>query len=818
MRLFLIFCFSALIFCGSKEGIARNIYQTHSCSESIKIDGRLNEKIWSELPIANNFIQTIPSPDKPSSFNTEVRITYTNTSIIIGARMMQNESMHSRQICTRDGCFNVNADIFSVFFDTYDDHQNGFVFRVSSAGVQQDERLSMGEESGDVSWDAVWESSVSVEADAWTVEMEIPFSALRFSIAEEMQWGLNFLRQVRMLNENSYWNKIDVQKQGFLAQSGLLKGLTSIHPPVRLFLFPYVSTGLFNQYESGKETKRWLRSGGLDIKYGLSESFTLDMTLVPDFSQVISDNLVRNLSPFEQQLNENRPFFTEGTELFNKAGIFYSRRIGGRPSGYYGIRGEFGDTSQYEIQRNPNITTLYNAVKISGRTRNNIGIGVFNAIGAPMYAEVKNKSNGTSERIKTESFANYNVIVLDKALHGQSNIHFANTNVIRADNGQDANVSAFMFTKFFNNEKYRVDVQEQVSMQHIDTKIKTGTQSSFGLSKVSGKLTYSINSSFMSPSFDKRDMGIQFDFNHSLQSFSLNYNENKPISKHLQLYRMGAYYNVAHNTQPFSLRYYETGAYYFLLFKNFWDITFSAESKPKAPIDYYQLSDYGMKLKTYPYLYLSVNGSSDSRKKLFWAFYGGYGSANEPHTSYRSISQQLRYRFSTKVEVSTGFNSSKDENNIGYAFSNSNPNLPIIGLRDITEFTSEVNIKYNASPNINFTARFRHYNSFVLYRSFHQTEEDGEWRNLPVDYTTAYNENFNLQNIDVFFNWIFRPGSRMVVSYKQWLNDAYILNDRLENTYLQNVRQVIHSPKAYEMAVRFIYFIDYSKVKMRSVR
>jgi hypothetical protein len=110
----------------------------------------------------------------------------------------------------------------------------------------------------------------------------------------------------------------------------------------------------------------------MDIKYGINESFTLDLTLIPDFSQVVSDNLIRNLSPFEQQLTENRPFFTEGTELFNKAAIFYSRRVGAKPKGYSTIQNEYGDTSIYAIEKNPNNTSLLNAIKFSGRTKNNI--------------------------------------------------------------------------------------------------------------------------------------------------------------------------------------------------------------------------------------------------------------------------------------------------------------------------------------------------------------------------------------------------------------------------------------------------------------
>src|SRR5205085_2680689 len=108
----------------------------------------------------------------------------------------------------------------------------------------------------------------------------------------------------------------------------------------------------------------FLRNGGMDVKYGVSESFTLDMTLIPDFGQVVSDNVVLNLSPFEQQFAENRPFFTEGFELFSKAGLFYSRRIGATPSGYYAAR-QLAADSGYEIIKNPSVTQLYNGTKLS---------------------------------------------------------------------------------------------------------------------------------------------------------------------------------------------------------------------------------------------------------------------------------------------------------------------------------------------------------------------------------------------------------------------------------------------------------------------
>ncbi len=794
----------------------RNSYTTIKTDEAIKIDGKLDEAVWKDASIASNFIQTIPTPEANSSYKSEVKIVYTNSAIYVAAKLYEPKEIISKQLTARDATRNVNADIFSVYLDTYDDHQNGYAFRVSSAGVQQDERLSGGSEYGDVSWDAIWLSKIQINEDGWTIEMEIPFSALRFAPKKEMAWGINFLRLVRKTNENSYWNKINVQQQGFLAQTGTLNGLKIDKAPVRLFLYPYLSTGYFMQEEAGGNKAQWLRSGGLDLKYGLSESFTLDMTLIPDFSQVVSDNIVRNLNPFEQQLTENRPFFTEGTELFNKGDLFYSRRIGRMPRYYYDVKYGFADTSQYTIEKNPNVTRLYNAFKISGRTKQNIGIGIFNAVGSEVHAKVKVKSSGEVKKITTEPLTNYNIVVVDKALKGQSSISFTNTNVIREGTARDANVNALMLNKFNKKESYMINAFAKTSL--VTSKIgdeKMGSSLGLGLSKVAGKITFNSNIIRQSKYFDKSDMGLQYDFNSTTQSTTLNYNVNKPKWKRLQLYRINTSHTFSANTVPFDFKYYQANFSYFILFKNFWDVTYNTETKPIAPIDYYQLGSFGKVLKTFPYLFNSIDGSSDSRKKIFWAFNFGYGISNAKHTDYVYLNQTLRYRFSPKLEMSIQGEVTRDNGNIGYAFYDDVLNEPVAGQRNLREYNGEISLKYNVNPNMNFTARFRHYNSFITYTYFHLVDASGEWRNTTLSNISGYNENYNLQNVDVFYNWMFKPGSRIVVSYKQWLNDSYLLNDKSTNSYFNNVRQIIKSPHAFELAVRFIYFLDYNSLRKK---
>ncbi|MBK7763455.1 MAG: carbohydrate binding family 9 domain-containing protein [Bacteroidetes bacterium] len=806
----LIFCYLSLPLCLLAQ--TQKTFAIQSVEFAPKVDGDLSDEVWKTCITASNFTQTIPEQDQPSKFESDVRMCYTNKALYVSAIMYEPEMVCSRQVTARDMLNNVNADVFAIFLDTYNDHQNGFVFKVSSGGAQHDERLSNGFENGDQSWDAVWTSKIGCFSDHWQVEMEIPFSALRFTKSDTMIWGINFFRSVRKLNENSYWNKIDPQKQGFLAQTGTLLGLKNIKPPKRLFLYPYLSTGFLQQEVNGKVKPSWLKSGGMDIKYGLNESFTLDVTLIPDFSQVVSDNLVRNLSPFEQQLAENRPFFTEGTEMFNKADVFYSRRVGGRPSGFYQIQSNFGDTSQYDIEKNPNVSRLYNAFKISGRNKNKTGIGVFNAVGAPSYAHITDKQSGEKYRIETEPLTNYNVLVYDKVFRGQSNFNFTNTNVIRNGNARDANVSSCILDKFSKNENYALKLISKWSVVQ-NQKDEIGSAVGIVFSKITGKFNYRLIADRLSPKFDKSDMGIQFDYNNSTQRIALSYQENKPKSKHLQLYRLSTDHAVAENTVPFEFKYYEAKVGCFLLFKSFWDITLSTESKPFAPIDFYQLGAWGKKLKTLPYFYNALNGSSDSRKKLFWAYYGGYGISNMKHSDYLYLNQSLRYRFSSKLDISIGGEVTRDNSAIGFAYYDNSLNEPIAGRRDVREYSGEINVKYNLNPNTNLTARFRHYNSFITYTSFHLVEENGEWKNQTLPYQNGYNENFNLQNIDIFFNWMFKPGSRLVVSYKQWLNDAYLLNQKNENSYFHNVGQLVSKPHAFELALRVIYFLDYNQLK-----
>lgn len=158
------------------------------------IDGQLDDSVWQRAFIASGFVQNYPTFGKAPSVKTEVRFLYDNDALYISAYLHDNPSLVRKQITARDGEQMQDVDYFSVAFDTYNDHQNGFLFLVTPANVQSDAKISSGTQisygsvTGTRSWDAVWQSSVSHTADGWTVEMRIPYISLRFAKKEVQTW------------------------------------------------------------------------------------------------------------------------------------------------------------------------------------------------------------------------------------------------------------------------------------------------------------------------------------------------------------------------------------------------------------------------------------------------------------------------------------------------------------------------------------------------------------------------------------------------------------------------------------------------------
>ena len=379
--------FSTVAFTQTKPPLELPAYKT---TKPIKIDGLLNDEAWKDAPVMKDMTEFRRNPGAKERFATRTiaYLMYNETGIYFGTYCYENsKDSIAKELSGRDG-FGTN-DYVGLTLDTYYDKLNGFEYFVTPLNEQWDAKMSPpspNSESEDFSWNAVWESNVAIHNDGWSLEMFIPFSAIRFGNKDVQDWGLNITRRRRTSEEQYTWNPIDPRVNGFLTQEAVWKGLSIGKPPIRLQFSPYFSSYINHFPSPDPVVKSWSSSvnGGMDVKFGINQAFTLDMTLIPDFGQVQSDNQQLNLSPFEIKYAENRPFFTEGTELFGKGNLFYSRRIGGFPVNYITVQDQLQPNEH--IVKNPVETKLINATKISGRTQKGLGVGFFNALSNPQYA------------------------------------------------------------------------------------------------------------------------------------------------------------------------------------------------------------------------------------------------------------------------------------------------------------------------------------------------------------------------------------------------------------------------------------------------
>ncbi|MEO6068979.1 MAG: DUF5916 domain-containing protein [Chitinophagaceae bacterium] len=813
-------------------------------TSAVHIDGNLNEAAWKTAPSVTDFTQFFPTYGLPATTRSEVKILYDNDAVYIGAYLYDDPTLIRKQLTARDGEQRSNVDYFSVFFDTYNDQQNGFQFLVTTANVQSDAKLGgkgnfeFGD-YGDKTWDAVWQSKTAMKEDGWVVEIRIPYISLRFAKKEVQNWGLQFLRFTRRNNESSFWNPVSPQINGFINQFGQYQNLKNILPPLRLSFSPYLLGGVrFLPAEKNTTNHtEWLRSGGMDVKYGINESFTLDATLIPDFGQVVSDNVINNLTPYEQKFNENRPFFTEGTELFNKAGLFYSRRIGGTPSGYYNAYNLLAKDPDFHIAKNPSVTRLYNAIKFSGRTKKKLGIGIFNAVTKPTYALLNNSRTGRDTSLLTSPLSNYNIIVLDQAFKGRSYLTFTNTNVVRKSKNRDANVSSLDFAAFDKSGNYSVKGTARYSLisgltpypynifiaPYVDTvriggnkflKGYNGYAGNVEIGKVAGKIQYFASANLESNTYDPTDLGYLQVPNNVVYNAGISYNQFSP-TKHFLTYNYN--FNVQYNWlfKPYTFSYLELVANGSWIFKNFWDVHLNAGVRPYGQKDYFELQTPGLFVKKPWYFYTFINGSSDSRKRLFANYRFGFAEGELPNNAYYEVSGGLRYRFSNQFSLSLNADRQHDKLQIGYAFLREPNGSPILGFRDVVDFNTVLSGTYNFTSILNLTLRARHYWNKVHYLSFYNVKSDGTY--LPRNFIPDQDQNFNAFNLDAFLTWDFKPGSRVIAGWKNSLGNDYLFNlygSRFDQ-YANNLSNSFRLPHGNEFTVRFIYFLDYNQFRKK---
>lgn len=797
-----------------------------------QVDGQLHDAAWANAPVASGFIQTNPSYGQPATAKVEARVLYDNNGVYVSAYIKDDPAQVRKQFTARDGEQRQDVDYFAVLFDTYNDKQNGFMFLVTTKNVQTDIKLNPSANAGfgdygDRSWDAVWDSRVSFVEDGWIVEMRIPYLSLRFPIKEVQTWGLQFLHYSRRNNESSYWNPVNPNLDGFINQFGQLTNLSNIEPPLRLSLSPYVSTGI--RQLPGNQQASWLRSGGMDVKYGVNESFTIDATLIPDFGQVISDNLINNLSPFEVWFQENRPFFTEGTEIINKSGLFYSRRVGATPSQYRRVQNLEASNPNLEVIKNPSITQLYNAVKFSGRNNKKLGIGVFNAVTAPMEARVRNLASGKDSLIETEPLTNYNVFVLDQALKNRSSITFTNTNVIRNGAARDANVSAVDWSLFTKDNRYQLRGSTRYSkifgytpfygnLNLINDTVRRngrlyvnpydGFSGSLRFAKVSGNLQFSAQSQVLTNGYDPNDLGFLYNANRISHGASISYVQPTATENFLMYrYSLGVTSNYLYQNNRYSETLLSASAFWW--FKNFWDLSLGINSYPTTQYDYFDLRTPGYRLQRPAEATFSARGSTDSRKKLFVRADLRYAVRDAVDNRYNYVDLEARFRFNDRFSMTVSYLKQFEENQRGYSFLRNGDGTPVVGYRNYNDYQTIVSGIYNFTSRLNLTLRTRHYLNTLEYQSFYKTDKDGNL--TPRSFMNGADGSYSVFNVDAFLTWDFRLGSRLIMGWKNWNGDPFAVANH--EGYFKSLGQVLQSSHGNELTLRLVYFLDYNQLR-----
>ena len=669
------------------------------------IDGRLDEAAWLSAPVATGFVQQRPRPGAPATERTEARVLYDGDAVYIGMRMYTGDTAGiSSAIARRD--YTGYTDWAQVMIDSHYDRRTAFRFAVNPSGVQKDALEYDDGRGEDVSWDAVWEAAAHTDSLGWSAEFRIPLSQLRFTTHRPgadsagvpgQRWGIDFIRDIARLNERDYWAPLPADGSRMVSVFGDLTGLAGLSAPRQLELLPYslasvtnapavANDPFFHQNDVGTKI-------GADVKYGLTGDLTLTGTVNPDFGQVEADPSVVNLTAFETFFPEKRPFFVEGSDLFefdigfpfNDPSFnfgndqpFYSRRIGRAPQG--GVP----DSAVY-VDR-PEASTILGAVKLSGKTAHGWTLGFMDALTRRERARYTGPS---SQELSApiEPLTNYAVARVRKDLRqGESAIGGIFTAANRSIDGatlsflpRHAYTAGLDGLHRFGNGNYQLTgsvlgsyvrgdptaislVQssaghyyQRPDASYLDYDPTSGSLGGFAASAQLGKLAgghwrWQLAGHARSPGFDMNDMGFQQSTDWLLEGALLQYVDFQP-GEHVRnwdLYAMqlaGWSFGGERRTTNFGIGGDVT-------FLNNWGGYFNAVHQLSAlSIDALR---GGPALVTPGYDAISLGVNSDTRKPVNVQLFGNLSYEGETARRSVSIEPELSIRPSGRMEFTVG--------------------------------------------------------------------------------------------------------------------------------------------------------------------
>lgn len=733
-----------------------------------RIDGVLDETLWTLAEAGSDFIQKEPQEGKPSTQKTRFHFAFDHANLYVGAGLSDtSEKGVSCRLTRRDR--DSESDWFGVVIDAFHDKTTARMFAVNASGVQRDATFSNDSQMDD-SWDSVWESAILCDKSGWSVEMRIPFSALRFASLETATFGMNALRYISGSKEESWWSPISSSSNRFVSAAGRLTGLSTAHAPRRLALIPYAATNvqLNTDTPSGFE-QSVAPNFGMDLQFGLTTDMTLDLTVNPDFGQVEVDQEVVNLSAFQPFFPEKRPFFLEGASIFQTAGVsdgdsdatrlFYSRTIG---------------------QDMP----ILAAAKVSGRTSSGLSIGFLNALTGYSFARNLNPTLADAP----EEVANFTVARAQQAFGAGSYVGGMVTTAQRPEAlGRDSYMGAVdtifrwgdgaysiaaalagssVVTPASSTEAGRTPATSMGAVAEEPVPgASTTTLGSHGLvliSKDSGEhFVGSATYGFISPEFNVDDLGF-----------------NQRTDQHGGWY-WGQYRNLSGLGPIRTLRVNHSGWLFHKLesglregnganinanvgLKNYWGF-YAGGGFDGLSHDFYEV-ETGDAIWLRPTAFFSNVGlNSDGRKPVLGYLNCSFRRDTEGGGSFY-VSPSLEFHLGSQVELSLGSSFGSGMNQQQWAFTEEATGTPYFGRRDYYELGVSTRGAATFSDKLSLQVFGQLLSAVGTYRDYQPLLADGTLGiGMPACGDTCPNPNFNIQyfNTNAILRWEYRPGSTL---------------------------------------------------------
>ena len=816
MRIILFFLI--IIYSVSNYSQDRKMFDAVRFLSPPKIDGKLTDDQWIKSPELNDFILALP-PTRfgkkiPTDYETTAYFGYDDDAVYIAAKIKHpNMEEIQKELAVRDKAMNGDYELFWVSIDPYNNKEGHYGFSVSSSGVLNDGYFTREWDEDGFNYDTVFDAKISLNKNNWTVEIIIPYSALRFPESEIQNWGINFSRRIRDFEESYTWNPTDIRTYSWPEQLGLVKDIKSVKPPLRLFLYPYLQSEL-NLKKNNSSNSSY--SSGLDLKYGLSNSFTLDLTLIPDFGQVTFDDEELNLTPFEQQFDENRAFFTEGASLFKKADIgfragnfFYSRRIGQKL--------DFNENDYLldneELLMYDKKPKLINSVKVTGTTDTKLSVGIINTITDNAYAYFKNNLTNLERNELLAPTTNYNVLSLtQEIINDVSSISVLNTNINRK-NGLNGNNTALVANIFDNKRKYNIQSAIYGSYAPRFSE-KNGFKGYISAEELEGNFQFFLHWTGVDKYYNQNELGYFILHNSQRVGGRVSYR----ILKDNKLFRtLSSSLYVGRTFRFDDGERIRSGMRFanMIQFQNLSGIGFVLRYTDREK-DYYETRNNDRFIINPSEFDVLISYSTNNNKKVYSKIeFSNITSFNEQFNEkkiYNRYEVDLNFRLSDQISAKISSEVKNTQEDIGYIMEENEEIY--FGNRDLESVENSIKIEYKIDSRKNIYLDFRNFWSKADYSQIlYKLKRDG-YRELS-DYSILNknpNTNFNLWNLDLNFEWWFAPGSNLVFLYR---NQIFNRDNKSGLDYYKSLKNLFDIPIQHQLSLRLNYLIDVNRFKRK---